>query len=1008
MVIFMYPQLYSKTVYSLLKSALKIDDYVIQGKKFNLSALAITDEENVYGIIKFYQACLRYNIKPIIGLTVFLDNVPLILLAKTNDGYQNILQIATHRQINNQLTLNDLYNYRKDLICIIDTNYDVYLDLIKPLKEIYYQDLYLSLFPEVSRNITNNNIKVLTVSKETNTLVVCINEVKYLTNQDAETLRYLEAIDKGEKISASEMMFLSTNNYLLAPNEFAEYFKEYQDALINTDNIAKMCNVTINFNSYYLPKYPTPNNVSSNDYLKALCTMGLKKRLQTSSIPKSYYERLKYELTVIEKMQFSDYFLIVYDFVKYAKKNDIYVGPGRGSSAGSLVSYVLGITNVDPIKYNLLFERFLNPERISMPDIDLDFQDDRREEVISYVQQKYGKYNVAHILAFGTFQSRSAIREIGKVMGIKDYRINEINSYINSQLSIKENIERNEELQKIISEYKDISKLFSLAQKIESIPRNTTTHAAGIIICDEDLRKLTALKPSIGDVLQTQLEAQDLEALGLVKMDFLGIRNLSAISQIIELIKKNYNINININHIPLDNAKTYRLIARGETSGIFQLESKGMRELLQEMEVKTFEDIVATNALYRPGPMDNIPQFIARKKQKQKIEYLHPDLIPILESTYGIIVYQEQIMMIAQKIAGYSLGEADLLRRAISKKEKAVLENERIKFISRAIDNGYDKNTSEKLYDYIVRFGDYGFNRSHSVAYALISYQMAYLKANYLVEFMTVMLSSVLGSEVQTNKYLKDCKRYGISILPISINKSYNNYQIENNSSIRVALLVIKGVGKTVCDALINERNKGLFKDYIDFVFRCSKFLKQNVFETLVFSGALDEFNLSKKTMIENYQKIIDFYRFNPSGYFTNKINLDVDLGEYPVSFLMEKEFLTLGFYLNTHPVQKYKDKYQNIITPSETLKYLNKEIELIAFIENIRKLHTKKGEEMAMVLLSDDTTSIYGVVFPRVYNLIKERLDNKILVKVRCLVQERLQKLQVVIFDITMIQTLN
>ncbi|HEY8364351.1 MAG TPA: DNA polymerase III subunit alpha, partial [Haloplasmataceae bacterium] len=905
----MYTQLYTKTVYSLLKSCLRIEEYVKRASEYHLKALAITDENNVYGIIKFYQACQEYNIKPLIGINVFLDGIiPLVLLAKNNEGYKNILRIASLVKLNdNKLTINDLSDYHQDLICIITTLPNI------DLKSIFTSDLYLGIFPEITDNISLMNKRVIEYAHKHEIKIVALNEVRYLNESDALILSYIEAIDKGYTISPNEIKIYMNHQYLLEPQKFLTYFANYPTALENMEKISEQCNVTIEFNSVYLPKYQTENNVSSLSFLKALCKKGLEKRLNTKNIPAEYLERLKYELSVIEKMNFADYFLIVYDFVKYAKNKQIYVGPGRGSSAGSLVAYVLGITNIDPIEYQLLFERFLNPERISLPDIDLDFQDDRREEVIKYVQNKYGKYHVAHIIAFGTFQSRSAIRELGKAMGLKEFRINEIITYIDSNISIIENIQNNEQLQKVIYEYRDIRYLLDIAQKIENIPRNTTTHAAGIIICEKDLRDITALQPSIDDVYQTQFEALDLENLGLIKMDFLGIRNLSAINQIINLIKKNHNIEIDINKIPLDNQKTYRLIARGDTTGIFQLESKGMREVLQEINAQCFEDIVAVNALYRPGPMANIPHFIARKNNKEKITYLHNDLIPILRSTYGIIVYQEQIMMIVQKIAGYSLGEADLLRRAISKKQKEVIENERLKFVSKAINNGYDKDTSEILYDYIVRFGDYGFNRSHSVAYALISYQMAYLKANFLIEFMVVMLTNVIGSESQTNKYIRDSIRYGIKILPLSINESYNNYQIESNNSIRMSFLVIKGIGPSISQAIINERNKGKFKNLFDFMNRCKEIIKQNTFEALVFSGALDEFSYTKKTLIENYNKIIDFYRFNPSGYFSDKIEIENSC-EYPVEELMKKEKVYLGFYLTSHPVQNYlknsPDKY--------------------------------------------------------------------------------------------------
>ncbi len=1015
----MYTQLYTKTVYSLLKSCLKIDDYVKKAKQYNMKALAMTDENNVYGLIKFYKACLKHQIKPILGITVFLkSNAPLILLAKNNNGYKNILKVSTEVQLNKEMiTLNQLKKNHQDLICIIPTQNSLFHQLIHQneavnqyihsLKKIFDLDLYLSISPEYNESTKLINQRMKEIGNHLDVSFVCLNEVKYLNQDDALVLRYVEAIDKGEKLNTHSIDLFSTNEYFIDPSEFETCFREYQEAIHNTNRIADMCQVTLDFNQFHLPRYQTPSSISSNEYLKALCKRGLEKRLKTKDIPTNYYERLKHELTIIQQMNFSDYFLIVYDFVKYAKKNKIYVGPGRGSSAGSLVSYVLGITNVDPIAYQLLFERFLNPERISMPDIDLDFQDDRRDEVIKYVQNKYGEKHVAHILAFGTFAARSAIREVGKVMGITDRRMNEIISFIDSRYTIEENVNRSKNLRNLIDEYKEINKLIKISKQIESNPRNTTTHAAGIIICEEDLSELCGLQPSLDEVLQTQYEAKDLECLGLIKMDFLGLRNLTAISEIVKLVKDTTGREIDINRIPLDNQKTYRLIARGETTGIFQLESDGMRNVLQEINASKFEDIVAVNALYRPGPMENIPRYIARKKQHEKVSYLHQDLIPILENTYGIIVYQEQIMMIAQKIAGYSLGSADLLRRAISKKQRDVLKKEGKKFVSSAMKHGYDQNTSETLYHYILRFGDYGFNRSHSVAYALISYQMAYLKANYISCFMVVMLSSVLGSESQTSRYIRDCKRYGIKIRSISINKSYNNYRIENNNNIRMSFLVTKGIGYNSALAIIEERAKGPFKNYIDFVFRCHQFLKQNVFEALVYVGALDEFGLTKKTMIENYHKLHDLYRFNPSGYFTDKIELEDYSEEYAVGELMKKEKAYLGFYLKAHPIRKYVETLKiKPILPSQTLKYLNKKINLVGFVESIRNITTKNKKEMVSLTISDDITSVYAVVFPKEYQKLKHILKENTLFKISCKVQERNQKVQLIIDDVEKIES--
>ena len=504
-------------------------------------------------------------------------------------------------------------------------------------------------------------------------------------------------------------------------------------------------------------------------------------------------------------------------------------------------------------------------------------------------------------------------------MGVSAIRISEITSKLNGMLTLKENVEKNDELKRLIEEFSEIKRLFTIAERIEGIPRNTTTHAAGIVISGEPLTDFTALSNGLNDVYQTQYEASEVESVGLIKMDFLGLRNLSMIHQILDLIQKNYGKKINLDRIPLNDAKTYQLLARGETTGIFQLESDGMRKVLRSLDVTHFEDIVAVNALYRPGPSDNIPLFIRRKRGQEPITYLHPTLKPILENTYGIIVYQEQIMQIARSIANYSLGRADVLRRAISKKQRDFLEEERKVFIRGAVQNGFPQETAETLYNYILKFGDYGFNRSHSVAYSLISYHLAYLKTHFPTEFMCVLLSSVIGSESQTKRYIEEARRYNIMVLPVSINNSHNLYHIEDNKSIRMGLLVLKGLGLNAVKQIMDERKQGPFVSYVDFVKRTYKLIKQNVFRALVFSGALDEFGLPKKAMIENYSQIIDFLRFNPSGYFDEQLKLK-NIEEYPIQELLSQEKAVLGFYMKSHPMRSYISRHpkRNFLIPSE------------------------------------------------------------------------------------------
>jgi DNA polymerase III subunit alpha len=983
----MYVQLFTKSVYSLLKSSLKIEDYVKQAKAYGMTSVALTDEGNVYGLIHFYKACLKHQIKPILGVTLNLkDSFEIILLAKNNNGYKNILKLTTLSKLNDQdeVTLDQLIKYGNDCILIIPTlrsKFEVLMasnqfqkinDTLHDLKQ-KLSFVYLGIH-NLHHMQESYQQKLHYVNNENRLPFVSLNEVRYLDEAGYTTLRYLEAISKGEKLVEASIHLYPNHHYFVDPEEIKDI--KPLDSFENTLKISQMCEVELNFEQFHLPKFQTPQGINSEDYLKQLCLKGLEKRMHGKEIPTNYLERLKYELTVISQMNFNDYFLIVYDYVKFAKQHHILVGPGRGSAAGSLVSYVLGITNVDPIAYDLLFERFLNPERITMPDIDLDFEDTRRDEVIRYVQQKYGKFNMAHIVAFGTFAAKSSIREVGKVMGISDARINEINGQLSSLLSLDDNIKQNPNLLHLIDDYPDIKHLFEIASNIEGMPRNTTTHAAGIVMSEESLTEITALQRGLNDILQSQYEAKDLESLGLIKMDFLGLRNLGMMGDIIHLIEQSRNKKIDIHMIPLNDAKTFRLIAKGDTTGIFQLESDGMRKVLRDIHANQFEDIVAVNALYRPGPMDQINAYIARKKGLEKVEYLHPDLKPILEPTYGIIVYQEQIMQIAQKIAKYSLGKADLLRRAVGKKQRDVLEAERDVFIKQAITNHYQKETAEQLFNYIVKFGDYGFNRSHSVAYSMISYQLAFLKANYPIEFMTVLLSGVLGSDAQTHRYLKETRRYQIPVLPVSINFSYNKYVIENNKSIRMAFLTLKGLGHNIGQALLHERENGLFESYFDFVNRTRAFLKQNVFKALVYSGALDEFKMTKRAMIENYQRLIDLMRFNPSGYFNNQFHFE-ELEEYPAPQLMKFEKDVLGFYLTTHPIRTYLENNQqrDFIIPYESSSYLNKEVKMVAYVENVKEIMTKNNEPMMLLTLSDDLFSIPAVIFPNQYERLKDQI---------------------------------
>ena len=679
-------------------------------------------------------------------------------------------------------------------------------------------------------------------------------------------------------------------------------------------------------------------------------------------------------------MGFSDYFLIVWDFIKYAKMNQIFVGPGRGSAAGSIVSYVLGITNVDPIKYQLLFERFLNPERITMPDIDIDFQDNRRDEVIQYVQNKYGIRCVVQIATFGTFQSRSAWRDLARIHDVETQLINKVATYIYSGMTLKEIYEKNHELREFFSSYPKLENIYQEAMKIEGLPRHTSIHAAGVIISDHDLTDYTAIMEGPTGIYVSQYEAEDLESIGLLKMDFLGLKNLSMLQQIITLIQTKSDPTFNLGRIDFNDDLTYQMITNGQTTGIFQLESEGMRQVLKKVRPSNLEDIIACNALFRPGPMESIPLFAARKHQEQPIDCYHPSLENILQNTYGIIVYQEQIMQIASVVSGYTLGEADVLRRAVSKKKKDVLEEEEVKFVSKAIERGYTPEIANQLYALILKFANYGFNRSHAVAYSMIAYQMAYLKAHYPAYFMSVALSNVIGSERHTADYIKEAKQLGLTILPPSVNKSGLTYQIEEQS-IRFSLLSIKHIGLNLARQLIEERQNERFKSVYDFVIRTKRFMNQRAYEGLIDVGALDEFGYNRATLHHNLEAILDFSKYD-GGLFETDFEIQVMTKELSQIERMKREKELLGFYLNSHPIHLMSKpaKENGWYCPSDIVHLTLSQATFVGFVEKFREIRDRKGNLMGFMEITDEHMSLSVTIFSDVYKSEYRSLLGKVI----------------------------
>jgi DNA polymerase-3 subunit alpha len=767
-----------------------------------------------------------------------------------------------------------------------------------------------------------------------------------------------------------------------------DLFSNVPEAIAETVKLADLCNVELVLGEIALPKYPVPVNKESYEYLTELCQKGAAKRYE--QITPEIQSRLQYELEIIKSMNFEDYFLIVWDFMKYAHDQKMITGPGRGSAAGSLVAFVLEITNVDPIHHQLIFERFLNPERITMPDIDIDFPDNRRDEVLSYVAQKYGTDYVAQIITFGTLAARAAIRDTGRVMDFTPSLIDQTAKNVPSRpgISLNDALKESAGLKQAFETDPSVKKLVEIAMTLEGLPRHASTHAAGVVLSRTPLVEKVPLQTGHDGIPLTQYSMEWLEAAGLLKMDFLGLRNLSLIENILHSIEENENEKIELNEIPFTDTKTFELLAQGDTSGVFQLESDGMRKVLQQLKPTEFEDIVAVNALYRPGPMQNIPDFIAGKNGQKKVEYMHPDLEPILKTTYGVIVYQEQIMQIATKAAGFTLGEADLLRRAVGKKKRDILLKERQHFVAGCLKQGYDEKSADALYDLIVRFADYGFPRSHAVAYSVIAYQLAYLKANYPAYFMAALLSSVIGNHDKVNQYIKESVQRNIPVRPPSILKSTAIFTPEG-SGIRFGLLAIKNVGLNAIRTLMEENNKEPFQDLFDVCARCPhKIVNKRTLESLIFAGAMDDLGedravllASLETAIEYGEEVQEISRKNQMYLFDDDINLPkptyVHVQSFQDSEKLKFEKEALGFFFSSHPLERFRSVLKSWkAVEIADIKEKSLSVRLGVLVDKVRVIKTKKGELMAFLSISDESGEIEAVVFPKVYEMYHGELQ--------------------------------
>ena len=974
----MYTPLYIKTENSLLNSMISIDKLIEFAKKNNIKSLTITDN-NMYGVMEFYHKCLKNEIKPIIGLEVLIENKKFILYCINYSGYKNLIKIATS-QSDNTLSYEFLNSHSDNLLCIVPyDSIDIYQKLAHIFKVIYkgYKNL------DERKLLEENNL-------------VYVNETLYLNRIDSAYYKYLLGIRDGvilEKVNYSNL------NYLYTLDEIK---KMYPNDLENNYKITNLCNVELEFHLDLLPVYKFDDNISSYEFLKKLSFSGLNE-IFGANVEKKYIDRLNYELNIINEMGFCNYFLVVYDYVNFAKKSGILVGPGRGSAASSLVSYCLNITTIDPIKYNLLFERFLNPERVNMPDIDIDFEYDRREEVIEYCRNKYGVKKTAPIITFGTLGAKQVIRDVARVMDIDLDIVDTLSKLLDSKLNLKENYLKNKKIKDLLNINKELFNLYKISTKLEGLKRHKTIHAAGVVISNCDLDEVIPLDMHSDNFYITGYSMEYLEEIGLLKMDFLALKNLSLITDVLKQINEYENINLNFDDIPLNDEDTIKVFYNGYTLGIFQFESKGMINFIKKLKPNSFDDIVSSIALFRPGPMQNIDTYIKRKHLEEKIDYIHPDLEDILKSTYGIIIYQEQIMQIAVKLAGFSLGEADILRKAMSKKKSDILLSKKEEFINRSINNGYSKEISTKIFNFILKFAEYGFNKAHSVSYAVIAYKMAYLKAHYKEYFMKSLLTHVMGSELKTKDYIYECKLIQIELLAPDINISENEYLISNHS-LRYPLSGIKGIGNSISSIIIEERKNGKYLDIFDFVKRTySKNINLKTLQTLNHAGCLKSLGINEKTFDENIDLIINYGEI---GILLDDDSLKPvlnELSEYSNKELMKNEFGVFGFYLSKHPVTEYKIKY-NTINLEDISSYFDKYIDIIVYVDKLRLIKTRNNDDMCFITGSDEVTNIDIVLFPKIYEMYNNIKVNDIL-KINGKVERRFDQYQVVVNKLNIIE---
>ena len=1061
-----FVHLHVHTEYSLLDGFSRLKKLINRCKELNMDAIAITDHGCMFGAIDFYKEAKKAGIKPIIGCEVYTaarslnDKDPnydksqghLVLLAENMTGYSNLIKMVSKSYVEGfyykpRVDMEELRQHSEGIIALsaclagdvsqalMDRNYEKAKRLTLEYRDIFGKDNY---FLEIQdHNLPEQkevNAGIIKLSKELDIPLVATNDLHYVNKEDSKIHDILMCIQMGKTVNdPSRMRFGSDEFYLKSREEMEEIFPYAIDALDNTVKIAERCNVEFDFNTIHLPNYDVPEGYTTNSYLRELCFKGLKERYENPN--EEVIERLNYELSVIEKMGYVEYFLITWDFINYAKENNIMVGPGRGSAAGSIVAYTLKITDIDPIKYSLLFERFLNPERVSMPDIDIDFCYERREEVIDYVKHKYGEDHVAQIITFGTMGAKAAIRDVGRVLDIPYNKVDKIAKEIPFALgmTIDKALDTNPNLRELYENDAETKEIIDISKSIEGMLRHASTHAAGVVISKKPVDEYVPLYKH-QDAITTQFTMTTLEELGLLKMDFLGLRTLTVIRDALDLIEKNYGKKIDFSKMDYDDPKVYELLSSGNTLGVFQLESAGMRSFMKQLKPDNFEDIVAGISLYRPGPMDSIPTYIENKNNPDKVKYIHESLRPIMEVTYGCLVYQEQVMQVVRDLGGYSYGRSDLVRRAMGKKKMDVMEEERQYFIygkkdedgnveiPGCISNGIPEDVANKIFDDMIDFAKYAFNKSHAAAYGVLSYETAYLKAHYPVEFMAALITSVMGNTDKVVEYIRECNALGIEVLKPDINKSFGKFSVEGNN-IRFGLAAVKNVGVNVINNIIDEREiNGTFTDFVDLVKRLdSKDTNKRVLESLIKCGAFDNISQNRASLMAGYESLLDSISMDRKKNIQGQISLFDAFGtsneteqfqdiytmpkreEYEERERLNLEKEVLGMYVSGHPLSQYKEdlerktsidngKLNSLKEDEEAFFSLDdREVIMGGMVVNKTIKTTKRNDIMAFIELEDLYGTIEVIVFPQIlqrYNAILNE-DSIIYVKGRLNIKE-------------------